>query len=1085
MKKFIITLLILILATPIGMIAQKKATKSTLKESSFKGLKFRNIGPAYMSGRIADIAIHPENVSIYYVAVGSGGLWKTVNAGVTWKPIFDNYSVYSLGCVSIDQNNPNTIWLGTGENVGGRHVGFGDGIYKSEDGGATWKNMGLKDSQHISKIIIHPKNSNIIWVAAQGPLWNKGGDRGLYKSIDGGKTWKKTLGDNEWVGVTDIVIDSRDPNRLYAATWQRHRTIAALMDGGPETAIYKSEDAGDSWVKLTKGLPKANMGKIGLAISPQKPDVVYAAIELDKSSGGIYKTTDRGASWKKQSNTVSGGTGPHYYQELYASPHQFDKLYLANNSMLFTEDGGKTFSRMPNNYKHSDDHALAFRPDDPNYLLVGSDGGLYESFDLANNWRYIPNLPITQFYKIALDDAEPFYNIYGGTQDNSTQGGPSRTDKASGITNADWEIVLGADGHQPATEPGNPDIIYAESQEGNLVRIDRTTGETVFIQPQPEEGEVYNRFNWDSPILVSPHNPTTIYHASQKVWKSENRGDSWTAISGDLTKNIQRITLPVMDQTWSYDSPWDLYAMSNFSTITSLAESPVQAGVIYAGTDDGLIQVTENHGNTWRKIEVKNLAGVPETAFVNDIKADLFDANTVYVALDNHKYGDFKPYFYKSENKGKSWKSISSNLPEKTLVWRMVQDHVKKELMFLATEFGIYFTIDAGQQWTKLGGGLPTISFRDIAIQKHENDLVGASFGRSIYILDDYSPLRYISSDQLKQEATLFPARKAWWYLERTPLPSGMGATHFRAPNPEFGATFTYYLSNNYKTLKQIRTAKEAKLSKDKKNIPFPGWDALDNELKQEKAKIWLTIKDANGNVVRKLEAKNKKGMTRITWNLRALSNQPINPSSQGSRFRRGGGGGNMVAPGTYTVTLSKQIDGVVTDLSEAMEFKVEQLRKGVLEGSSHEEVVAYGNTVSKTQADSRKASMVLRSAKTKVAAMRKALVQTNLKIGDLDTKLYNLNQEIINLETEFGGNQSRNGIGEKNNPTINSRLRVAQAGVRSPTYGPTPMHKRNLEIAQKELRIMIEKVGFIKVRIADLEKVLKDADAPWIVGQE
>jgi hypothetical protein len=494
-----------------------------------------------MSGRIADIAIHPQNRNIWYVAVGSGGVWKTMNAGTTWTPIFDNQTSYSIGCVTIDENNPNIVWVGTGENIGGRHVGYGDGVYLSKDAGKSWENMGLKKSEHISKIVIHPENSNIVWVAVQGPLWSKGGERGLYKTVDGGKTWRKTLGDDEWVGVTDIVIDPRNPDRLYAATWQRHRNVAAYMGGGPGTGIFKSENGGELWDTLKNGLPTSNMGKIGLAISPQKPDVIYAAIELDRRTGGVYKSTDRGASWTKQSDAVSGATGPHYYQELYACPHNFDKLYLVDVRMQVSEDGGKTFNRMKEEFKHSDNHSLTFLKDDPNYLLVGTDGGIYETFDGTENWRYIPNLPITQFYKLAVDDAEPFYNIYGGTQDNNTQGGPSRTDDVRGIANSDWEVVLFADGHQPATEPGNPDIVYAEWQQGNLVRVDRTTGEFVYIQPQPEEGEVYERFNWDAPILVSPHKPTRIYFASQRVWKSENRGDSWTAISGDLTKNENRI----------------------------------------------------------------------------------------------------------------------------------------------------------------------------------------------------------------------------------------------------------------------------------------------------------------------------------------------------------------------------------------------------------------------------------------------------------------------------------------------------------------------------------------------------------------
>jgi photosystem II stability/assembly factor-like uncharacterized protein len=462
---------------------QTAMAQTTVSDTTFQGIKFRSIGPALMSGRIADIAIHPNDDNVWYVAVGSGGVWKTRNAGVTWKPLFDAQKVYSIGCITIDPNNPDVVWVGTGENVGGRHVGYGDGIYRSPDGGATWENMGLAESQHISKIIIHPNNSDIIWVAVQGPLWNQGGERGLYKSVDGGREWKKTLGDDAWTGVTDIAIDPRDPDVLYAATWQRHRTVAAYMGGGPNSGLHKSTNAGESWQKLSNGLPSGNIGKIGLAISPINPDLLYAAIELNRRKGAVYKSSDRGATWKQMSETVSGGTGPHYYQELYASPHHLDKIFLANVRMLISDDGGKTFYTMNEEHKHSDNHALAFRSDDPDYLLVGTDGGIYESFDLAENWRFMANLPLTQYYKVAVDDAKPFYFIYGGTQDNSTQGGPSRTDNEHGIRNADWFLTLFADGHQPATEPGNPDIMYSEWQQGNLMRVDRTSGERVYIKP--------------------------------------------------------------------------------------------------------------------------------------------------------------------------------------------------------------------------------------------------------------------------------------------------------------------------------------------------------------------------------------------------------------------------------------------------------------------------------------------------------------------------------------------------------------------------------------------------------------------------
>ena len=577
---------LLALAAP-SAAAPAKAPAATpaprLSAKTLEGLKLRNIGPALMSGRIADVAIDPTSASTWYVAVGSGGVWKTVNAGTTWTPLFDSQPSYSIGCLTLDPQNPHVIWVGTGENVGGRHVGFGDGVYRSRDGGASWQNLGLKDSQHISKIVVHPKNPDVVWVAAQGPLWSKGGERGLYKTSDGGKTWTKVLGAGEWTGVTDVAMDPRDPDVLYAATWQRHRTVAAFMGGGPESGLHRSLDGGKTWEKLTKGLPEGSMGKIGIAISPQDPDVVYAAIELDRRKGAVYRSSDRGASWEKRSETVSGGTGPHYYQELYASPHAADRVYLVDVRMQVSDDGGKTFRRVEEKDKHSDNHAIAFRKDDPDYLLVGTDGGLYETFDLAKTWRFVANLPVTQFYKIAVDDAEPFYTVYGGTQDNSTQGGPVRTDSVNGITNGDWFVTLFADGYQPATEPGNPKIMYSHWQGGNLVRVDRTSGERVYIQPQGEPGDAPERFNWDAPILVSPHSPSRLYHASQRVWRSDDRGDSWRAVSPDLTRNQDRMKLPLMGRLWSWDAAWDLLAMSTFDTITSLAESPRAGGAALRG----------------------------------------------------------------------------------------------------------------------------------------------------------------------------------------------------------------------------------------------------------------------------------------------------------------------------------------------------------------------------------------------------------------------------------------------------------------------------------------------------------------------
>ncbi len=1089
----LIMLLVMLAGFPAIVAAQGKNTRDNLNDTTFAGIKFRSIGPALMSGRIADIAIHPLNPNTWYVAVGSGGVWKTLNAGTTWTPVFDKQTSYSIGCISLDPNNPHTVWVGTGENVGGRHVGFGDGIYRSRDDGATWENMGLKESQHISKIVIHPTNPDVIWVAAQGPLWNKGGDRGLFKSSDGGKTWKKSLGDSEWTGVTDVVMDPRNPDRLYAATWQRGRNVASYMGGGPGTAIYSSADGGETWEKLTNGLPGGNLGKIGLAISPQQPDVIYAAIEMDRRQGGVYRSANRGASWEKKSSAVAGATGPHYYQELYASPHQFDRIYLVDYRIQISDDGGKNFRQMKEKYKHSDNHSIAFRKDDPDYLLIGTDGGIYESFDLAENWRFIANLPVTQFYKIALDDATPFYNIYGGTQDNNTQGGPSRTDNVHGISNADWFITLFGDGHQPATEPGNPAIVYSQWQEGGLTRIDRTSGEIIDIQPQPARGENYERFNWDAPILVSPHAPTRLYFASQRLWKSENRGDGWTAISGDLTRNQDRMLMPVMDKTWSWDAPWDFYAMSNFNTITSLAESPLREGVIYAGTDDGLVQVTEDGGKNWRKTEITALPGVPSSAFINDIKADLFDANTVFIALDNHKQGDFSPYLFKSTDLGKSWTSIKGNLPARTFVWRLVQDHINRNLLFVGTETGIYFTIDGGNIWTKLSGGLPPISFRDLAIQKRENDLVAASFGRGIFILDDYSMLRQITPEQLKQEATLFEARKAHWYIQRPVLDFSsekgfQGAGYFMAPNPAFGAVFDYYLAEGYETLKEKRQKVEKELSKKKENIIFPGWDKVEAEQQQVKPKIWLTIKDKEGRVVRRLEGPVSRGFHRVAWDLRfpdtksvRLSDKPVDDDEDDRRSS-----GLLASPGLYSVSLSKETDGVVSVLSGEIQFEVVKLREGTLTGAEPGVAEAFNREISEFGREISMLVITIENAIKKLTTIRNAMVQVPGMPGELDSRITQLNLEMLGINEKLNGKATKSETGEKDDPTINDYFYKAMSGTRYSTYGPTDTHRQCLQIAKDEyVELKQQTDQLLDVKIPDFEKDYLNAGGPWVEGMK
>ena len=1050
--------------------------KGKALETALSGFSFRSVGPAFMSGRIADIAIDPNNENIWYVAVGSGGTWKTTNAGTTWTPITDKESFYSTGCITIDPSNSSTIWLGTGENVGGRHVGIGHGIYRSNDGGASWQDMGLKESEHISKIIVHPNDPNTIWVAVQGPLWSSGGERGLYKSSDGGQTWENKLYINEWTGVTDLVIDPTNPDVLYLASWQKHRNVAALMGGGPGTSLYKSTDGGDNWSKIDKGLPNSNKGKIGLAISPMNPTVLYAAVELDRRQGAVYRSSNSGASWKKMSDTVSGATGPHYYQELIASPHHFDKIYLMNVRALVSDDGGKTFYTMSESRKHSDNHSLTFKKNDPNYLLIGTDGGIYESFDDTKSWRFVNNLPLTQFYKLAVDDAEPFYNIYGGTQDNNTQGGPSRTFSADGIKNSDWYVLLGGDGHQPATEPGNPDIVYAQWQQGNLYRIDKTTMEAIYIKPQSGLDEPFERYNWDSPILVSSHDPKRLYFGTQRVWRSDNRGDSWTAISGDLTKDEERLALPIMGRQQSFDNAWDVYAMSTYNTITSLSESNKNPDVLYAGTDDGIIQYTKDGGANWTKMTVDKLPDMPASGFVNDIKVDLHNDQVAYVALDNHKYGDYSPYLYKTSNGGKSWKSITNGIPDGTLIWRLVQDHVNPNLLFLATEYGVYVSLNQGDKWHKFSTGLPTISVRDLAIQKRENDLVLATFGRSFYILDDYSPLRELTEESLEADALLFPVRTALQYNEVIGSSRSQGGSFYVAKNPEYGAMFTMHIKDGHTSLKAARKKEEGKLKTE--NIPFPGWDALDAEENEAKAEAILVVRNADGMIVDQISTALRSGIQRVNWDLKRPYINTADANSRWGLYARR----LDVDPGTYTVSLQKRVGGTLTDLAGPVSFEVKRIRENVLENPIADQRDDYINQLMALNMEVDLANHNFDKSSKHLQTLIKALPYVNKNQSELTAALYGLRDQMNTINKQLNGSSAKAEVGEKDEVTLGYRLYFASNGLAGNTYGPTPLHMESFEIAKTMFSRMKPSMEQFAADVKAASEAMEAAGAPRVL---
>ena len=1082
LKAAVAATLIISSTSALAFTADNSIVKPLFSSETFEAMELRNIGPAYMSGRISDIAVDQNNPSTWYTAVSSGGVWKTKNAGTTWTPIFDKQAVYSTGDVTIDPSNSNIIWVGTGENNGGRHISFGDGVYKSLDGGKTWNNMGLKKSERISDIIIHPTDSNTVWVSAQGPLWTGGGERGLYKTTDGGKNWKQVLKpQDKWTGVTSLLIDPSNPDKLYAATWSRQRTVAAYVGTGPGTGIHTSDDGGETWKELTEGLPKGNMGKIGMAISPKNTDVLYATIEIDNRKGGFYRSANRGESWSKMSDEVGGGTGPHYYQEIFADPHQFDRVYIASNYSKVSNDGGKTWTPISTKRKHVDDHAFAFHPTDPDFVLIGSDGGIYMSHDRMENWRYIANLPLTQFYKVAPDDSQPFYTVYAGAQDNSTQGGPSRTDRKDGIKNKDWFLTLGGDGHQPAIEPGNPDIMYSQWQQGNLNRLDRNTGENVYIKPQPGKNEPAERFNWDAPINVSTHDPKRLYFASQRVWRSDDRGDSWTPLSGDLTKNGNRMHMPMMGRTWSVEAGWDIYAMSEYHTIANFSESPKDENILWVGTDDGLIQVTTDGGKTWKKIDLGKIKGIPATAYINDIRADLYDANTVYVALDNHKYGDFKPYLIKSTNLGKKWTSLAKDLPEKHLVWRIVQDHVNKDLMFIGTEFGLFFTVDGGKKWLELDGGIPTISTRDVKIQRRENDLVVGTFGRGIYILDDYAPLRELTEASMEKQALLIaPSRPAKWFRLDDNHSDSDGSDRYAAKNPAHGATLTYFLKDSLLTSKEKRQVAEKQMVKDEKYPKYPAWKDIEKENQEAKPAIYVEITDASGKFVNRIQGKTTKGLHRITWNMTLAKRSAITSKKMSPYHPLANG--LMAAPGKYNATLYKRVGSTITKLADTVELKLEAIYDNSLSGATASEIAKFSQAIAVNEARSSATTAILKDLADTMKDIRTALNRTPGDVNQLELKFAAIRTEINTISHKLNGLKSRDQMGAKP-ANISSRLGYAMSAVSS-SYGPTKQHHKQLSYAIEELNEVIQRTNELQgSTIPALQQAIGEASGPWTKG--
>lgn len=1064
----------------------KTGPDSLLSAETFSGLALRRIGPAVTSGRVSDIAVHPTDPFTWYVGVACGNVWKTTNAGTTWTPIFDEEGSYSIGCVAIDPKNPLVVWVGTGENNSQRSVGYGDGVYRSEDGGKSWEKAGLDESEHIGKILIDPRNTSVVYVAAQGPLWRAGGDRGLYKTTDGGKTWKRVLEIDEHTGVSEVVMDPRDPDVLYASSYQRARRVWTLIDGGPGSGIHKSTDAGATWKKLSNGLPKEEMGRIGLAVSPANPDVVYAIVEAANKAGGFYRSLDAGGNWEKMSDHVS--QSPQYYQEIFADPKDVGRVYSMDTWMHVTEDGGKTFAKVGEKYKHVDNHALWIDPEDTDHLIAGCDGGVYETFDRGATWRFFANLPITQFYKVTVDNAEPFYNVFGGTQDNNTLAGPSRTRTAHGITNADWYVTVGGDGFQAQVDPEDPNIIYSQWQYGGLVRYDRRTGETITIQPQPAGDEPPLRWNWDSPLLLSPHSHARLYFAANRLFRSDDRGDSWRAVSPDLTRQIDRNRLEVMGRVWSVDAVAKNASTSFYGNIVSLAESPLVEGLLYVGTDDGLVQVTEDGGATWRRIE--RFPGVPEMSYVSEIVASQHDPDVVYAAFDDHKMGDFKPYLLRSDDRGRSWRSAAGDLPERGSVLALAEDHEKPGLLFAGTEFGVHFTIDGGRRWVRLKGGIPTIAVRDLAIQERENDLLVGTFGRGFYVLDDYTPLRGVSVPLLQTEAALFPVKTAWMYIPSTPLglkeKSAQGDAFFTAPNPPFGAVFTYYLRDEIKTRKTARQAEEKKAAEKGEDVFYPDWEALRSEDREEDPAILLTVTDPEGNVVRRITGPVTAGFHRVAWDLRFPPADPtaLEPPKEDDPFRDPTIG-PLAAPGDYMVSLAKRVDGKVVPLAGPVRFAAAPLGAGTLPAKDREALLAFQRKTARLQRAVLGAVEAADEAEDRLKHVKKALDDTPGADPRLAGEARAIETRLLDIEKELSGDPVLAKRNEPTPPSIVERVRGVVYGHWLSTSDATRTQRDAYEIAAAQFSGVLERLrALIETDLASLETAAESAGAPWTPGR-
>ena len=873
----------------------------------FKSLEFREIGPAVMGGRIDDFAVVENNPNIVFVGVASGGVWKTTNNGTTWQPVFDKEAVSTIGDIAIAPSDPSVVWVGTGEPNNRQSSSWGDGAYKSLDGGKTWQRMGLAATHHIGRIVIHPRNPDVVYVAAVGHLWGPNAERGVYKTSDGGKTWTPVLKINDDTGVSDIAMDPQSPDILYAAAYERRRTPYGFNGGGPDGGIYKTTDGGATWRKLTKGLPYENaagdVGRIGLDIYRKDPNIVYAVVQHEK--GGTFRSDDKGETWKKMGDT---NPRPSYYSQIRVDPNNDLRIWELGAQMFYSEDGGKKFATDRVKGIHGDFHAMWIDPADSNHIITGSDGGIHWSYDNGRSWDFINTIAIGQFYEIALDNEKP-YHICGGLQDNGSWCGPSQSLTRDGITNEDWNVIHGGDGFYAAIDPVEPWIVYTESQDGYIDRRDLRTGQQRSIRPEAKNGEGHYRFQWNSPVAVSAYNHTTVYYGGNYLFKSMDRGDTWTPLGGDLTTGVDRNKLQIFGKTPDKNTLSRHDGVQEYPTITTFSESPLTPNVLWVGTDDGNLQVTRDGGKNWKNVGPR-VPGVPKGTYVSRVVASKSGEGTAYATFDGHRSDDYSVYIFVTSDYGESWKAIRNAIPESAGSVHVMREHPRNQnLLFAGLEFGLWVSWDRGANWTALKNNFPTVPVDDIEIQARENDLVLATHGRSIWILDDLTPIEKMDASVASGDLTLFPPHAATTFHIRMRRWSG-GQKFFTAKNPPYGAILNYYLKeavppeppkgdNEDKTV----AAKTEKEEKGKTSVEEK--TKLAAETKKE-GKVKITVSDKDGKVLREFDAAGAAGVNRANWDLRY--NPAAEPTpEQLEAIAAGysvGPRGPLVDPGKYTIKI-------------------------------------------------------------------------------------------------------------------------------------------------------------------------------------